>query len=192
VLHLTALTQRSNALYVASVPGRPPHELGWIRQAVLRASLPIVQAMIPDLVDYSLPAFTGPNAMAFVGIRKRYPQHARTVAASLRGLDYLMLNRLLVLVDEHVDVHDPQQVLFEVGAHVDFTRDLIPHAGPADAWDHTAAVPLQGQHLAIDATAKWPEERSRPVVAPLAMTQEVRDLVTARWSSYGFRQPGIE
>jgi len=185
VLHLTAITHRSNPLYVASVPGRPPHEHAWIRHAVERASLPIVQSMIPELVDYALPLFTGPNSLAFVSIRKRYPQHARKVAAALWGLDYLMLSRTIILVDEHVDVHDAQRVLFEVGAHVDPSQDLLLHAGPTDNWDHSAAIPLQGQHLAIDATAKWPEESARPA-AELEMSPNVRDLVSGRWTSYGF------
>jgi 4-hydroxy-3-polyprenylbenzoate decarboxylase len=187
-VQLTAITHRSNPLYVASVPGRPPHELAWIRQAVERASLPTVQAAVPELVDYALPTFVAPRALVFVSIRKRYPQHARKAAAALWGLEHLMLCRTMVLVDEDVDVHDAERVLFEVGAHVDPSRDLLLHSGPADLWDHTAALPLQGHHLAIDATRKWPEERARPPAPPLSMTPEVRDLVSGRWSSYGLPQ----
>ena len=47
------------------------------------------------------------------------------------GLGMLSLTKSVVVVDEHVDVHDYEEVFFYVGANVDPKRDVAAHRGAA-------------------------------------------------------------
>jgi 3-polyprenyl-4-hydroxybenzoate decarboxylase len=103
---------------------------------------------------------------------------ARDATAELRG-------HAIVVVDEHVDVHDYQQVLFYAGANVDPKRDVVISEGPLDHLDHAPERQFLGGKLGIDATAKWPEEGARPWPEEIEMSPEVRELVDRRWNDYG-------
>jgi 4-hydroxy-3-polyprenylbenzoate decarboxylase len=89
------------------------------------------------------------------------------------------------VVDASVDVHDYEQVLFYAGANVDPKRDVILSEGPLDHLDHAPERQFFGGKLGIDATAKWPEEGARPWPDEIAMSPEVKELVTRRWADYG-------
>ncbi|NPV06480.1 MAG: menaquinone biosynthesis decarboxylase [Anaerolineae bacterium] len=186
VFHLTALTRRRDAIYPATVVGRPPMEDYWMGKATERLFLPLVRLMLPDVVDMNMPAEGVFHNMVIVSVRKRYPGHVRSIMYGLWGLGLLMLAKNLIVVDEHVNVHDLSEVAWRVGNSVDPARDLVLAEGPVDDLDHASLRPGYGGKLGIDATAKdsgdgfdreWPRE--------IVMSQEVKRLVEDRWSEYG-------
>ena len=98
----------------------------------------------------------------------------------------MMFSKMIVVVDEQVNVHDEQDVLFRVGANVDWRRDTMIVDGPCDILDHSTPYYGTGAKIGIDATRKipgegmirdWPEE--------LEMSNEVKQLVQRRWKEYG-------
>jgi 4-hydroxy-3-polyprenylbenzoate decarboxylase len=103
------------------------------------------------------------------------------------GLGMLSLTKSIVVVDEHVDVHDYEQVFFYVGANVDAKRDIELSEGPLDHLDHAPTHQFFGGKIGIDATAKGPDEGTRPWPDEIEMTDDVRDLVSRRWSEYGIQ-----
>ena len=69
---------------------------------------------------------------------------------------------------------------------MDWKRDVVIAEGPVDDLDHASSWPRYGSKMGIDATRKtreegmmreWPEE--------LAMSDEIKRLVDARWKAYG-------
>ncbi len=66
----------------------------------------------------------------------------------------MMFAKMLVVVDDDVDVHDQQQVLAAVAANVRPGRDVIIEQGPPDPFDPAAPAGELGQKMAIDATRK--------------------------------------
>jgi 4-hydroxy-3-polyprenylbenzoate decarboxylase len=82
-------------------------------------------------------------------------------------------------------VHDYAEVFFTVGANVDPKRDVVIAEGPLDHLDHSPTLQFFGGKLGIDATAKTPAEGAREWPEPIAMSDEIRDLVTRRWEEYG-------
>ena len=98
-----------------------------------------------------------------VSIRKAFPGHAQKVMHALWGLGMLSLSKSIVVVDEHVDVHDYADVFFRVTANVDPKRDVLITEGPLDHLDHAPGRQFYGGKLGIDATHKLPEEDARPV-----------------------------
>src|ERR671935_124186 len=120
-----------------------------------------------------------------VSIRKAFPGHARKVMHAIWGLGMLSLTKAIVVVDAHVDVHDYEEVFFYVGANVDPKRDVVISEGPLDHLDHAPTLQFVGGKLGIDATAKGPQEGTRPWPEEIRMTDEVRALVDRRWDEYG-------
>ncbi|HEV2037725.1 MAG TPA: menaquinone biosynthesis decarboxylase, partial [Candidatus Eremiobacteraceae bacterium] len=79
VFHLTCLTRRRNPIYWTTIVGRPPMEDYWLGKATERLFLPLLQQMMPEVVDYNFPAEGIFQNLVVVSIRKRYPGHAKKV-----------------------------------------------------------------------------------------------------------------
>jgi 4-hydroxy-3-polyprenylbenzoate decarboxylase len=97
----------------------------------------------------------------------------------------LSLTKSVVVVDEWVDVHDYEEVMFRVGANVDPQRDVLITEGPLDHLDHAPTRQFYGGKLGIDATHKGPEEGTREWPPEILMTPQVKGLVDRRWEEYG-------
>jgi 4-hydroxy-3-polyprenylbenzoate decarboxylase len=185
VFHVTAITMRRDAIYPSIVVGKPPQEDAWLGKATERIFLPAVKMTVPEIVDYDLPVAGAFHNLAIVSIKKAFPGHARKVMHAIWGLGMLSLTKGIVIVDEHVDVHDYQQVMFYVGANVDPKRDVVITEGPLDHLDHAPTLQFLGGKIGIDATAKGPLEGTREWPPEIEMSAEVRDLVNRRWAEYG-------
>src|SRR6266850_1389856 len=185
VFHVTAMTMRRDAIYPSIVVGKPPQEDAWLGKATERIFLPAIRATVPEIVDYDLPVAGAFHNCCIVSIRKAFPGHAHKVMHAIWGLGMLSLTKCVIVVDEHVDVHDYEQVTFYVGANVDPKRDVVLSEGPLDHLDHAPERQFIGGKLGIDATAKWPEEGARPWPDEIEMSQEIRHLVDRRWAEYG-------
>jgi 4-hydroxy-3-polyprenylbenzoate decarboxylase len=185
-LHVTAITHRRSPLYPTTVVGKPPQEDFWLGKATERIFLPLLQTIIPDIIDYNLPLFGCFHNCAFVKIRKEYPFQARRVMSAIWGAGQMAFTKMIVVVDHDVDVHDEQAVLFHMLANCDPQRDCVITQGPLDILDHAAPVCGAGGKIGWDATRKWPGEGAvRAWPQELEMSAEVRARVTRRWREYG-------
>jgi len=185
-LHVTAITHRREPIYPTTIVGKPPQEDFWLGKATERIFLPLVQMLIPDIIDYNLPMFGCFHNCAFVKIRKEYPYQARQVMNAIWGAGQLAFTKIIVVVDEDVDVHDEQDVLFHLCANVDPKRDIMFVDGPLDILDHATPFCGAGSKMGIDATRKIPGEGTvRDWPPAIEMSPEIRDLVTRRWKEYG-------
>ena len=154
VMHVTAMTQRTNPIYAVMVPGKPPHEAITVARAMQRVFLPLTRLAMPELVDYDMPEFAAARHWASVSIRKTYAGQGRRAAYAAWGLRPMMFAKTLVVVDQDVDVRDQQAVLAAVSANMNPARDILIDQGPADPFDPAASVGALGQKMAIDATTK--------------------------------------
>lgn len=183
VFHITNITHREDAIYHATIVGKPPMEDSLIGKATERIFLPIIQMLNPEIVDINLPAEAGFHGMAIVSIKKRYPGQAKKVMFSLWGLGMLSLTKIIVVVDSDVNVHNISEVLWAISTRFDPSRDtvLLPPS-PTDALDHSAYIPCLAGKLGIDATKKVKEEgyeRQYPEV--VEMSQEVKERIERLW-----------
>jgi len=185
VFHVTAVTMRENAIYPSIVVGKPPAEDAWLGKATERIFLPAVKMTVPEIVDYDLPVAGAFHNCCIVSIRKAFPGHAKKVMHAIWGLGMLSLTKAVVVVDEHVNVHDYEEVFFYVGANVDPGRDVLISEGPLDHLDHAPTHQFFGGKLGIDATAKGTDEGTRPWPEEIEMAEEIRALVDSRWEEYG-------
>lgn len=186
VLHVTAITHRRQPIYPTTVVGKPPQEDYWLGKATERIFLPLLQTIIPDIIDYNLPMFGCFHNCAFVKIRKEYPYQARRVMHAIWGAGQMSFTKFIVVVDDHVDVQNEQDVLFQLCANCDPRRDSVIVDGPLDILDHATPFVGAGSKIGFDATRKVPGEGAvRPFPAEIAMSAEIRERVTRRWSEYG-------
>lgn len=184
VFHIAAITHRTRPIFPALVDSGLAGEAGVLVKARERMLLPALASVAPDVVDLHLPILGGLHRFAFVSIRKRYPFHARQIAAALWGTESLKFTKFLILVDHDVNVHNLGRVLELVGANVAPERDVFPFDGPGHSSDHAGGPTLLGRHLAFDATAKLAAEQSGTWPEVLDVGEEMRRQVTARWTEY--------
>jgi 4-hydroxy-3-polyprenylbenzoate decarboxylase len=185
--HLTCITHRRNPTYAATVVGKPPMEDAWLGKATERIFLPLLQAMLPEVVDMNLPVEGGFHNLALVSIRKSYPGQAKKVMNALWGLGHMMmLTRVLVIVDADVDVQDARQVTWFVLNNLAPERDVVMMPGPVDDLDHGSYTIAYGTKIGIDATRKNASEGyAREWPPEMVMNAQTQRHVSERWSEYG-------
>jgi 4-hydroxy-3-polyprenylbenzoate decarboxylase len=185
-IRVTAITHRESPIYPTTIVGCPPMEDYYMGKATERVFLPLLQMLIPDIIDYHLPRWGAFHNFCFVKIRKEYPLQSRKVASSIWGAGQMMFSKFIIIVDEEINVHDEQEVMFAVGANVDPRRDTFVVDGPMDILDHSAPYLAAGSKMGIDATRKIADEgivRDWPL--PLTMSDQIKKLVDSRWREYG-------
>lgn len=187
VLHLTCITHRKDPVYHTLSTGIPPVEDNFIGKATERIFRPFIKLAIPEVADLNLPLEGGFHNLAIVSIRKNFPWQARKVIHSIWGLGQMMFSKIVVVVDEGVNVHSLSEVIWNLGNNIDPGRDIISTQGPADILDFASLKEGFGTKIGIDATQKWAEEMDGRVwPEKIVQKQEVLDLVTKRWREYGF------
>lgn len=185
-IRVTAITHRANPVFTAMVHGQAPAESHWLDRASERLLLPMARLWIPELVNWRLPFAGATRHLAFVSIRKSYAQQARKVMHALWSLPRFCTSKMLVLVDEDVDVADENAVWTSVAAHADPARDLVLWDGPADVLDHATATRGVGRKLGIDATTKRRDESATAsAIQPLSWTAEIAASLQVRWPEFG-------
>jgi 4-hydroxy-3-polyprenylbenzoate decarboxylase len=184
---INCITHRRNPIYAATVVGKPPMEDAWLGKATERIFLPLLQAMLPEVVDMNLPVEGGFHNLAIVSIRKSYPGQAKKVMNALWGLGHMMmLTRVLIVVDADVDVQAPREVAWFVLNNLAPERDVVTMPGPVDDLDHGSYSVAYGVKIGIDATRKDASEGyTREWPPEMIMDEPTRKLVTERWRSYG-------
>jgi len=186
VFHLTAVTQRSEPIYPATVVGPPPMEDFFLGQAIERIFLPLLRLQLPEVRDIALPAEGVFHNLMLVSIRKSYSGHARKVMHALWGMGQAMFTKCIVVVDEDVDVQNLREVAWKALNNIDPQRDIEFCLGPVDSLDHASRLPNFGSKMGVDATRKWPEEGfQRPWPGVIRMSEEVRRRVDELWRKAG-------
>jgi 4-hydroxy-3-polyprenylbenzoate decarboxylase len=185
--HVQCITHRRDPIYAATVVGKPPMEDAWLGKATERIFLPLLQMVLPEVVDMNLPVEGGFHNLAIVSIKKSYPGHAKKVMNALWGLGHMMmLTRLLVIVDDDVDVQDARSVAWFVLNNLDAQHDVVMMPGPVDDLDHGSYAPALGMKIGVDATRKDASEGyTREWPPDMIMDEQTRTRVSERWSSYG-------
>lgn len=187
VFHVTALTCRNDAIYPATIVGKPPMEDCYMAKATERIFLPMLKFLIPEIVDMELPIEGVFHNCALISIDKRYPGQAKKVINALWGLGQMASTKFIAIFDKDINLRDSGTVVWKLLNNVDPKRDLLMSEGPLDALDHSAPYPNFGGKMGIDATRKTREEgMGRDWPDEIVMSQEIKEKVAKRWKEYGF------
>ena len=186
VFHITCITQRKDPIYLTTIVGPPPQEDFFMGHAVERIFLPVMKMQYPELVDISMPAEGIFHNLMLVSIRKSYPGQARKIMSAIWSLGQAMFTKVIVVVDDDVDVQDHRQVLWKALCAIDPERDIQFVLGPVDTLDHAARRQDFGSKMGVDATRKLPGEGyDRKWPGEARMSAEIRARVDALWGRLG-------
>lgn len=186
VFHVKCITHRKHAIYPTTIVGQPPQEDCYMALATERIFLPLLKFQLPEVVDMHLPMEGVFHNCVLVSIKKSFPGHARKIMNSLWGMGQMMFAKYIVVVDQEVNVQNVSEVMWKVFNNADPRRDTMIVDGPLDVLDHSAPLPLFGSKMGIDATRKWADEgHTREWPEDIVMSQDMKELVTKKWSEYG-------
>ena len=125
VLEVDAVLHRRDAVFPATVVGKPRQEdffLGDYLQELLSPLFPIVMPAVQDLWSYGE---TGYHSLSAAVVRERYKREAMVSAFRILGEGQLSLTKFLLVVDEALDLKDFKSVLTHVLERADFETDLF-------------------------------------------------------------------
>jgi 4-hydroxy-3-polyprenylbenzoate decarboxylase len=184
---LTGIMRRKNPVYLTTVVGKPILEDAYIGKVIERSFLPLVQMFHPEVVDFSMPASGWFQGFAVISIKKRYPGQAKKVMMGLWGMGQLALTKMFVIVDEDVNVHDLDDVIWAITTRADAARDtIIINNTPTDTLDPASPLVNLGSKMGIDATQKTKEEGYlREIQQQVKVDEKTKKLVDSKWSDYG-------
>ncbi len=186
VFHVTCMTRRKKPVFPATIVGQPPMEDCYMAKATERIFLPLIKMINPEIVDMNLPLEGVFHNCAILSIKKRYPGHVHKLLNSLWGLGQMMYTKMIIVVDDDVDVQDLSKVMWKVFNNIDAERDLIMSKGPLDTLDHASPRARFGTRLGIDATRKGPlDDHHREWPDDIVMSEEVKEKVSRRWKELG-------
>jgi 4-hydroxy-3-polyprenylbenzoate decarboxylase len=179
--HLTAITHRRNAIYPATIVGRPPMEDAYLVEASERLFLPAAQLILPEIHDYHMPPAGVAHNWVNVSIQKSYPGQGYKVANGLFGLGQMMFAKVMVVLDKGAPLKGIA-ALQEALKHALPGRDTLVSRGPIDVLDHSSRAMGYGGKLIIDGTQKLEAEggealaelKTHPTLPAISGVQQVQ------------------
>ena len=184
---LTGIMQRHKPIYLTTIVGKPVLEDAYIGKVIERSFLPLIRMFHPEVVDFSMPASAWFQGMAIISIKKHYPGQAKKVMMGLWGMGQLSLTKIFIVVDEDVNVHDMNDVIWALTTRADPARDtLIVDNAPTDTLDPASPLVNLGSKLGIDATQKTKEEGyDREIQELIKSDDATKKAVDSKWTSLG-------
>ncbi len=138
VFHVTRLARRRDAIYPATIVGKPRQEdffIGDLLQDLLSPLFPLVMPAVRRLWSYGE---TGYHSLAAAVVRQRYGREAMASAFRILGEGQLSLTKFLLVTDRDVDLHDFRATLQHVLARTRSETDLYVFSNLAmDTLDYT-------------------------------------------------------
>ena len=138
VFDIHAVAHRSDAIYPATVVGKPRQEdffVGDLLQELLAPLFPLVMPGVVDLWSYGE---TGYHSLAAAIVKDRYPREAMASAFRILGEGQLSLTKFLFVTDGRVDLKDVRAVLSHVLARTRPETDLFVFSNLSmDTLDYT-------------------------------------------------------
>ena len=191
VFRVKCITHRSNPLYLSTITGRPPKEDAIIALALTKIFLPLLRNQFPEIMDFHLPMEAVSYRIAVVSIKKEFPGHAKRVMMGLWGfLKQFLYVKYIIVVDDDIDVHKWDDVIWALSTRVDPGRDTtIIENTPFDYLDFSTPLPELGAKMGIDATMKSPPEVNRAWGKKVEMANEIKELVDKKWPSLNLERP---
>ncbi len=125
VFHAQAVFHRRDAIYPATVVGKPRQEdffIGDYLQELLSPLFPLVMPAVRDLWSYGE---TGFHSLAAAVVKERYGREALSAGFRILGEGQLSLTKFLLLTDTPQDLRDFKSLFEHILARVEWHRDLF-------------------------------------------------------------------
>jgi menaquinone biosynthesis decarboxylase len=163
VFEVEAVFHRKDAIYPATVVGKPRQEdffIGDYLQKLLSPLFPLVMPSVRDLWSYGE---TGFHSLAAAVVRERYAREALVSAFRILGEGQLSLTKFLILTDTPRDLRDFRSLFEHVLARFRSETDLFVFSNVSfDTLDYTSGTINKGSKAVMlglgDAVRELPRE----------------------------------
>ena len=174
VFEIKQVTRRKNAIYPATVVGRPPQEDRYLGDAAQLALTPLIRLIRREIKDMWAYYEAGFHNLLVVSVEPRYAREPIKTALGLFGEGQLSLTKTLVLVGPDVNPRDPSQVIRAIRRNFDAEQDfhLIARTA-ADTLDFTGEALHKGSKMILDAT---PSGRDDEAVTAVALPASIKSI----------------
>jgi len=150
VFQCEAIAHRRDAIYPATVVGKPKQEdffIGDYLQSLLSPIFPVVMPSVRDLWTYGE---TGFHSLAAAVVRERYTREALVAGFRILGEGQLALTKFLILTDAMIDLHNFRGVLEHILARVRWERDFFIFSNTSmDTLDYTSGKVNEGSKAIV-------------------------------------------
>jgi len=155
IFKVKEITRRHNAIYPATVVGKPPKEDIFLGIAAAEMFSPLVRIIQPEVKDMWAYPESGFHNLLVVSVDERYPKNGIKAMLALWGIGQLLLTKCMIMVSSDINPRDFSAVLKEIGENFDPREDflLIPWA-PIDTLDFSSGKLNIGSKMGINAVRK--------------------------------------
>ena len=175
VFEVTAITKRHDAIYQDLVPGYAWEHLllsQFTKEIILLEKL---KKEIPGIKALSMPK-NGCHFHAYVSMKPTAQGQAKQAMMLLFGLDLYL--KMIVVVNEDVDVYNEEEVLWAMATHVQADRDVFIVPGVlCNRLDPSSREGMSAK-MGIDATGQVGQQEMR-VSLPESVCSKARELLNA-------------
>ncbi|HLA10730.1 MAG TPA: UbiD family decarboxylase [Pyrinomonadaceae bacterium] len=169
VFHAEAVFHRRDAIFPATVVGKPRQEdffIGDYLQQLLSPLFPLVMPGVRDLWTYGE---TGFHSLCAAVVRERYKREALVSGFRILGEGQLSLTKFLLLTDTPQDLRDFPKLLEHVLARVDWRTDLFIFSNVSmDTLDYTSGKINEGSKAIMLGLGEPTRELPRTFTGELA------------------------
>ena len=167
VFEISRMTHRKNAIFPATVVGRPPQEDRYLGDAAQLALTPLMRIIRKEVKDMWAYYEAGFHNLLVVSVDPRYQREPIKTALGLLGEGQLSLTKNLVLVGPDVNPRNYSQVMQAIRRNFDPEQNfhLIARTA-ADTLDFTGEALHKGSKMILDATGPIGEGTPTAVALP--------------------------
>lgn len=190
---VTCVTYRNNPIFQACSPGVGPNEVSFSGKLAYLASFKnaLIAAGIPGVKEVNVTEMGCAGFVAVVSLSKHfYKGIPQAVYHQLFSLGHFP--KIVVVVDDDIDVFDDGMVQWAIASRVQPHRDI--EITPANTWGcpldpsiplaHRRMPGTTSSRMGIDATKFFKDD---VIFSPLVLDDAATvAAVTARWNEYGF------
>ncbi|EDP7205124.1 menaquinone biosynthesis decarboxylase [Campylobacter jejuni] len=151
VMKVEKIYAKKDAIYQATVVGKPPLEDKIMGLGTERIFLPLLQTSVPDLIDYDMPENGVFHNLILAKIDAKYPAHAQQIMHAFWGVGQMSFVKHAIFVDKNAPSLKDYDALIPYMLDRFNTKKILISEGICDQLDHASPNSCFGGKAGLDA-----------------------------------------
>ncbi|HED0673155.1 TPA: menaquinone biosynthesis decarboxylase [Campylobacter jejuni] len=151
VMKVEKIYAKKDAIYQATVVGKPPLEDKIMGLGTERIFLPLLQTSVPDLIDYNMPENGVFHNLILAKIDAKYPAHAQQIMHAFWGVGQMSFVKHTIFVDKNAPSLKDYDALIPYMLDRFNTKKILISEGICDQLDHASPNSCFGGKAGLDA-----------------------------------------
>ncbi|HFP7542206.1 TPA: menaquinone biosynthesis decarboxylase [Campylobacter jejuni] len=151
VMKVEKIYAKKDAIYQATVVGKPPLEDKIMGLGTERIFLPLLQTSVPDLIDYNMPENGVFHNLILAKIDAKYPAHAQQIMHAFWGVGQMSFVKHAIFVDKNAPSLKDYDALIPYMLDRFNTKKILISEGICDQLDHASPNACFGGKAGLDA-----------------------------------------